>query len=171
MDAKSEKRGLKLIGDIMEANELNCKKKLQAPCSTCLSYGLWPIGEPVPLGQTDSNEWAGARLKCPECGAGDVEAKKKTTPQENPPTYDHTYPPSTFATIWAQYLRIRSRHNEELHDLERRMQRLFKNPRLEFFYSDGVIAGIGSSDRKMRLIHDSELDKAVSEKKRKSYRK
>ena len=41
-------------------------------CSTCYSYGLWPIGDPSPLGPMDAGEWMGRRKKCPECGAGDV---------------------------------------------------------------------------------------------------
>ena len=38
-------------------------------CKTCYGYGLWAIGDPVPMGPMDAADGCLSK-KCPECGKG-----------------------------------------------------------------------------------------------------
>ena len=38
------------------------------------------------------------------------------------------------------------------------MRQELRNDKLEFFWCDGEIVGIGTTDRKMKLIQDTQLD-------------
>ena len=38
-------------------------------CNTCWGYGLWAIGDEVPMGPIDYEDGE-ANKKCPECGPG-----------------------------------------------------------------------------------------------------
>lgn len=42
-------------------------------------------------------------------------------------------------------------------NIEDEMRKELKMPKLEFFWCDGAIVGIGNEDRTLKLIHDSEL--------------
>ena len=37
-------------------------------CKTCYGYGIWAIGDPVPMGPMDAEDGCPTK-KCPECGA------------------------------------------------------------------------------------------------------
>ncbi len=49
--------------------ELREKIKKQGNCETCWGYGLWAIGQPVPMGQIDFADGMPANL-CLECNSG-----------------------------------------------------------------------------------------------------
>lgn len=42
-------------------------------CSVCQGFGWYPIGMITPIGEGDAHQWRGHVLKCPICGAGDVD--------------------------------------------------------------------------------------------------
>ena len=42
--------------------------KKEKKCKTCYGYGLWAIGEPIPMGPIDAGDGMPTK-KCPECGA------------------------------------------------------------------------------------------------------
>jgi len=42
-------------------------------CTTCYGYGLWPFGEPCPIGPMDYKDYGS--IKCPECGKGGEDEK------------------------------------------------------------------------------------------------
>jgi|GEM_PF-1589049 len=66
-----------------------------------------------------------------------------------------------FAPYWIECNRITSEYHKKMSILERKMRKDLGNDRLEFFRCDGDIVGIGTSDRKMKLINDTELDMIV----------
>jgi hypothetical protein len=37
-------------------------------CQTCFGYGLWAVGDPVPMGVMDAMDGL-PTIPCPECGA------------------------------------------------------------------------------------------------------
>ncbi len=39
----------------------------------CMGYGWWPMGRLCPIGRIDAGEWKGRTIKCPQCGAGDID--------------------------------------------------------------------------------------------------
>ena len=47
-------------------------------CKTCWGYGLWPFGEPVPMGPIDAEDGMPTKA-CPECGANPNPWKNKVT--------------------------------------------------------------------------------------------
>jgi len=52
--------------------------KMKKQCGTCRGFGLWAIGDPMPMGQMDANDGMPTK-PCPECGA-------------NPNSYDFLRP-------------------------------------------------------------------------------
>ena len=38
-------------------------------CKTCVGYGLWLLGDPIPMGRIDASDGYPTK-KCPECGVG-----------------------------------------------------------------------------------------------------
>jgi len=65
------------------------------------------------------------------------------------------------ALYWKQCRRTTIEYHRKLAVLEKKMRRELGNGQLEFFWCDGEIAGIGTTDRKMKLIYDTELDAAT----------
>lgn len=59
---------------------------------------------------------------------------------------------------WEKYHNIHDEFLGQLHDLEKEMSREVGIKDLEFFMCDGYYCGIGTFNREMRLIHDSELE-------------
>jgi len=45
-------------------------------CEMCYGFGFWSIGNLVPIGEMDSEEWAKRVVKCPWCGAGFAENER-----------------------------------------------------------------------------------------------
>jgi hypothetical protein len=50
------------------------------------------------------------------------------------------------------------RYNKELYEIEKKMERATGIEDIEFFVSDGEIAGIGNAERTMELIHTWDLE-------------
>jgi hypothetical protein len=46
-----------------------CSIDMSKKCNTCWGYGLWAIGDGVPMGPIDFEDGE-ANKKCPECGSG-----------------------------------------------------------------------------------------------------
>lgn len=44
-------------------------RKEGSSCGTCWGYGIWAIGDPVPMGPSDAKGGM-PRKECPECGEG-----------------------------------------------------------------------------------------------------
>ncbi len=53
---------------------------------------------------------------------------------------------------------ISSEYYRKINDLELEMRKDLKKDNLIFFFVEGEIVGIGSEDRKMKLIQDREFD-------------
>jgi hypothetical protein len=70
-------------------------------------------------------------------------------------------PIKKFSPYWKECRQITSEYYHKLNILEKKMRKELDNNQLEFFYCDGELAGIGTIDRKMKLIHDSQLDKEI----------
>jgi len=61
---------------------------------------------------------------------------------------------------WAKLREAESRFFKEVRIIEKQMQKELGDEELEFFWVDGEPVGIGtpSNPKKMKLIHDAELD-------------
>lgn len=42
-------------------------------CIKCYGYGFWPIGDLIPIGELDSQEFGKRVIKCPWCKAGFID--------------------------------------------------------------------------------------------------
>ena len=67
----------------------------------------------------------------------------------------------TVLPYWKQCKQITQEYYKELAVLEKNMREELGNDQLEFFWCDDGIVGIGTIDRKMKLIHDTQLDAAI----------
>jgi hypothetical protein len=47
--------------------------KIEKKCLKCYGHGWWPVGDLVPVGPLDSQEFGKRTIKCPWCGEGFVD--------------------------------------------------------------------------------------------------
>ena len=53
------------------------KKQINKKCKLCYGYGFWPIGDLIPIGEIDSQDWGNKCIQCPFCGKGFVKTGEK----------------------------------------------------------------------------------------------
>jgi len=70
-----------------------------------------------------------------------------------------------FVPYWTESRNISAEYFRNISLLEKKMRKDLGNDELEFFWCDGEIAGIGTTDREMELIHDTELDRLARDEK------
>ena len=67
-------------------------------------------------------------------------------------------PIKKLSPYWKECKQLTLKYHRELVVLEKKMRKELGNDKLEFFWCDGEIVGIGTTDRKMKLVHDTQLD-------------
>ena len=59
-------------------------ESLSEKCDICWGYGLWAVGDQVPMGPIDYMDGL-PNKKCPKCGSGGVpDTRPKNTPKDPP---------------------------------------------------------------------------------------
>jgi hypothetical protein len=46
------------------------KQEPEKTCTKCSGFGFWPIGDLVPIGKYDAQDWGNKVIQCPFCEAG-----------------------------------------------------------------------------------------------------
>lgn len=64
----------------------------------------------------------------------------------------------TLQPFWKRFKELESQYHTKIAILETEMEDKIKIKGIEFYFCDGECAGIGTVDRKLKLIHNQELE-------------
>ncbi|MFH1134308.1 MAG: hypothetical protein V1735_07530 [Nanoarchaeota archaeon] len=113
-----------------------------------------PLGIKVAELRKQSNQTIRNRTHQPSRNAENTQQKRNEMKQ---------IPIKEFAPYWKKCREVTEEYSDRILKLEAQMRKELGNDQLMFFWCDDGIVGIGTEDRKMPLIHDTELNELLQD--------